>query len=208
MKLSIIDNSVAIDENGTYTVPDDIPMPILFERFEIVNGSIVLVNELIGKSNSQVIEFIEKKENISEYNEKVKDINSRLIAISVKKAIDANKIIIDKDGIEDKELDDIRKMYTRKYNIAKKCIEISDCSKFEFQAEEIGVSNEDLASTIINEYETGMNLSDRIFDAIEARRIKVGKLITTFDNGLDDAINALLKFEDEEPDFFVQLCVK
>jgi len=206
MKLGITEsNVIEIRSDGAYTVPDDVPMPLLIERFKVEDGNIIQVNEMIGMSNSQVAKRIDEIRLEEQFISDRADILSRLISITAKKILDVEKLIVDKQNITDNELETLKSQYSRKYKIAKEMT--ADSKLLDYQASEIGIPKDDLAAYIILEYERSVLLSNMTFDVIEAERLKIGKTLSSVADGTDAARRMIVEFQNRDPQHYLDKCV-
>jgi len=201
MKLKIENGIIVVDNaNGTYTVPSDVPNPLMIQRFRISGSEIIQHNDYIGLNNSQVRQAITSESLDVEFREDVGTLMSSLISVISSKLKEVEKEVIGKAQITDSELEKIKYSYTRKYELA---MSGDFTGKLVYQAEALGMTEAQFAAFVIQKRGQMNTAVDLAFDALEAERIKIQKLITTRENGLTEAKDALELLTSRDGRFWV-----
>jgi len=175
------DNIIYFDNNGDYEVPANIELPLMLERFEVVDGQIQEIEEYKNLSNEDLATLLEVKENF-----KVDEIKTQLLkslwGLLPKKVIGSKKDIIGKPDMSDGELEVQIDLYRKKYDDAKAGLDV-----FEGQALAKGVTQEEYRQLIIAKGDNFLLGEKVINDRIELVR-----------GLMEDKINAVETPEDIE----------
>jgi len=175
------DNIIYFDNNGDYEVPTNIELPLMLERFEVVDGQIQEIEEYKNLSNEDLATLLQSKENF-----KVDEIKTQLLkslwSLLPKKVIGSKKDIIGKPDMSDGELEVQIDLYRKKYDDAKAGLDV-----FEGQALAKGVTQEEYRQLIITKGDNFLLGEKVVNDRIELVR-----------ELMEDKINAVETPEDVE----------